>query len=419
MRWLKRSARKEILKGISFNKRGEESVSTPQEKSRTAPIMKIFVLFILLIAIVAGVGFFTSDRGQRFATEGVATIKSLTIDKASDFIASIFEFGAQEHFGSTVNSSSTKQGVDLADFVSVTGQRLPAGATVDFEYKFSFSNVKSSDAFDAEFACSLNSTAEDEGLNIPGEIIPDSQTTISKGSAVFCRFSGDDTEGLDGEYIAYGGYKFEDETKDAIMNVYFISDTVNEQLQARDEDFFDAYNLDVSSSDLKVIYNGEPIGIAVGVGAAGEEGQPVVVSTGETPVYNTIGITLENKWNGDIADLKEVTLTLPEGVTLNDELNGVASLGCPFISFGTDRGTGDNVYILDESVRENIFDFYLQDHSFFGKADKHTFQCWVNIEEDFVGEAPYVKDKYRVDAKYVYTVKNAVEAVTFVSTEVA
>lgn len=417
MRW-KRSAREKILGGISFNKRGEESVGTSEGKSsRLGPVIKIFFLFILVIGLIALAGYLSSSGGQRAFAAGVAFAKTWTLEKPADFINSIFSFGKGDYFSSTVNRSSSKQGADLKDFTSIAGPQVPAGATIDFQYEFEFNAMKSSDTIDAEFSCSLNSTKEDEAVNLFGQIVPDIETTISKGSTVLCRFSGEQTADLSGEYIAYGGYQFDYETKDATLPVYFISDTVNQQVQARDQSFFDAYDLPVSSSDLRVLYNGEPIGIAMGVGAGGVEGQPVVVSTGETPVYNTIGITLENKWNGDIAELKDLILYLPEGVTLDEGKNGAASLGCPFASAGTDSKTRDNMYILDTSVKDKLFDFYIKNHAFFGKEDRHTFQCWVAIDQDFVGDAPYVTDEYRADASYVYKVKDASEAITIVGGE--
>jgi len=465
MRWLKRSAREEILRDIHLGKKGElgtgesstASSSGGEKKSffsRSSSssgggggvgktLLIIFLIVLFLIGGIVGLGYVQSESGQRGIQEGIELVRSYTVDPIADFMTDLYSFGSGEHFSQTINSSSSKKGVDLESLSTVSGQEvLPAGSDIDLQYEFSFENVKSTESFDVDFSCYFNYTVEEEEdeitvacdddspceesdhyciskkcvemHKIEGDISPASSTSIRKGSTVLCQFDGEETEELDGAYTFYGWFDFEYETVDATLNVYFISIDTESVLEMQEEEFFDAFDLDVKSSDLKVVYNGEPIGIGIGVGEEGKEGQPVVVGDSDIGVYNTIGITLDNKWNGDIKELEDVRIYLPDGITINEEQHDEPSLSCPFVDYGTHDGM--NMYVMDDEVKDQLFDFYIAEQEFFGEQDKHTFQCWIDIESDFVGSASYKDDVYIAEAEYTYTVKPASETLTIKGT---
>ncbi|MDP3727900.1 MAG: hypothetical protein Q8R18_00455 [bacterium] len=428
MRWFRSSARNRILREVSFEKRGQilsggspssggnynHSSGGAQSTGRNG-IMIAVLLFALLVAGVFAYGYFSSERGQRAVQDFIATIEKYTLDPALDLIASIFSFGSGDYFSTNINSSSTKKGIDLDDFRAIAGETFPAGKNFDILYDIEYYNVPASSSYEGDFSCYFNvSKIGDTKVDPPerkeGEIISSDAGIIRKGSTTYCRIHEEDTEDLNGAYTFYGSFIFAFETKDAVLPVYFIPGELADQLG--DTDFFDAYDLPISQGDLQVTYNGEPISVAIGVGGEGEEQQPVILRGGETSSFNTVGITLTNEWKGNIAELKSVTLYLPDGISLSEELNGEANAGCPLVSAGRDERR--NMYVLDDSAKEELFTYYIKTKAFFGKSNYRTFQCWIEVEEDFLGDAPYVVKEYEVDVSYLYQTEEEQETISIV-----
>lgn len=418
MGWFRASARRKILQDLSFKRRGEILSNRPnsaydsmREIARTGAqhgkntLLIVTIIFVLLVGGIFAFGYFSSDAGKRALQSGWDFVMSFTFDPISNFFAGIYTTGSGDYFSSKINTSSTKNGIDLKAFSSIAGQEIPAGQDFDLKYDISFDNVPSGASYTADFFCSFNKTKDVEVL---GKIIPAEELSVRKGTSVVCRIAGTETADLNGPYSIFGSFSFATETKDATIPVYMIPGTVADQLGTKD--FFDAYNLNVKAKDLLATYNGEPISIGIGVGGEGTEGQPVVVRSGDTSSYNTVGITLKNEWGGSISSLDDLTLTLPEGVTLDSTLNGDPSLSCPFIETGRSRDGTE--YNIDASIKEQLFQNYIQNNAFFGKIGLHSFQCWLAIDPNIFGEAPYVTKNYVVDAKYIYKVKSKQETVT-------
>jgi len=374
------------------------------------------VVFILGVFVVFLTGYMLSEAGQRSVAENLANIKEVTLDPISDFFTGIFTLGSGDYFDYSTNSSSKKMGIDLKDFRMVTGETMPAGYAMDFLYEIEFLNVLKDSTYYAEFQCYFNITEQDDStLDIPeqvfGEVLPTSTLIIMRDSKPICRFSGEDSTDLDGPLIVYGSFSFDYATKDVTIPVYFISGEYSDFLG--DESFFDDASLKVSASDLKTTYNGEPISIGIGVGGEGSEEQPVVVRSGEVISYNTIGITLRNEWNGDLMEFQDFTLWLPDGIELDEQLNGDPSPSCPFVYTGVENRF--NTYKLDDSMVD-LFDNYVSSQEFFGKSDYHSFQCWLKIDPEILSDAPYVVKEYKAEAKYRYKVDEKYDSISIIGT---
>lgn len=433
MGWLRHSAREKFIDDIPFGKRGQilggggapttggaggHSIGGGQSSGGRILLIGLFLMGLLVVGVI-GWGYVNSPNGQRAIQSISATIQQWNAQYVSGFFSRLESTGSGNYFSSTINSSSTKKGIDLVSFTSLTGDTIPAGQAFDLMYNIKYYNVPSSSTYTADFSCYFNTSKKDASSNErrDGQILPENPTTIQKGTTTTCRISADQTADLkDSAYTIFGSFTFPMETKDATLPVYFIPGNVADQLG--DKDFFTVYDLGISQSDLRVVYNGEPISIGIGVGGEGQEQQPVIVRSGDTLSYNTVAITLTNEWNGDIASLDGLTLSLPDGVTLNDALNGAPSMGCPFVAAGT--GNRQNMYIMDDSVKENLFQNYfspssfLGHGSFFGKVDYHTFQCWISVDPSIFGDAPYVVKDYKVDVQYHYTVQKQQDTVSII-----
>ena len=424
----KRSSRDMILSDISFHKKGQilssgnpstggsagHSTGSGGGKSSLAKFFMVgLLLFGLIVAGVFAYGYLGSSTGQRAVKDIGSTINQWTLQPISDFFSRISAQGSGDYFSSNINSSSSKKGIDLVDFHSITGKTIPAGQAFDLLYGIQYYNVPSSSIYDGDFSCYFNTSKKDASPNErrDGHILPENPTTIRKGATTTCRISGEQTADLkDTAYTLFGSFTFVTETKDASMPVYFIPGDVADQLG--DQDFFTAYDLGIRQSDLRVVYNGEPISLAMGVGGEGAEEQPVIVRRGDTLSYNTLAITLRNEWNGNIAGLDSLSLYLPDGVSLDDTLNGGPTVSCPFIAAGS--GNRANTYIMEDAVKDSLFQNYISTNSFFGREKYHTFQCWISVDPNIFSDAPYVVKEYKVDARYQYTVEQQQETVSII-----
>jgi len=430
MRWFRSNARERILRDVSFEKRGQilsgGGTMYTRDSRFSHPVANdgggghgrngvliIIMLFVLLVGGIFAFGYFSSERGQRGVQNFISLVNEWTFDPISDFFSGVFATGSGDYFSTKTNSSSTKRGIDLRDFRAIAGETFPEGQNFDLLYDIEYYNVPAGSSYQGDFSCYFNTSKEDSPSleKRDGDIISSDSEIIRKGSTTYCRIPGEFTEGLDGAYTFYGSFSFDFQTEDAVLPVYFIPGELADSLG--DTDFFDAYDLDIRQSDLEVVYNGEPLSIAIGVGGEGEEQQPVILRGGETSSFNTVGITLTNEWNGDIVSLDSLTLYLPDGILLSEELNGEPHAGCPLVSAGKDGRR--NMYILDESAREELFTNYIQNNAFFGKSNYRTFQCWIEVEEDFLGDAPYVVKEYEIDVAYHYQTQERRETISIVS----
>ena len=426
MRLFGRSSRDEIMRGISFGKRGQilspgsassgggagHSTGGAQSSGRNMLMISLFLFGLVVVGVFIW-GYLASANGQRAVQDVLASIKKYTVDPVSDFFAGVYSTGSGDYFATNINSSSDKKGIDLVDFRSLTGDAVPAGQAFDILYDIEYYNVPSSSTYEGDFYCYFNTSTKDTESNVrkDGEIISSNSGVIQKGATTLCRISGEQTQALtQGAYTVFGAFSFKTATKDASLPVYFIPGEVADQIG--DTDFFDAYDLGISQGDLRVVYNGEPLSVGIGVGGEGEEQQPVIIRSGDTLSYNTVAITLNNEWNGNIKSFDSFTLYLPDGVTLNDELNGAPSVSCPFSSGGRDERS--NSYTMDDSVKDSLFTNYVANYAFFGKSNYRTFQCWISVDPDIFADAPYVVKEYSVDIEYVYTVEEKQETVSII-----
>ena len=230
---------------------------------------------------------------------------------------------------------------------------------------------------------------------IEGEIKPSYEVSLTEGTQVSCNIDGTDTENLDGAYTVYGWLEFDFKTEEVTLPVYVISGELADDLDRRDVDFFDDQDLDVSRGDLEPLYNGEPLSIGMGVLGEGDQ-QPLIVRSGETLSFNTIGMTISNEWDGDVVNIDNFYLTLPDGFELDEGLNDLPSLGCPFEEIGGFRDT------IEYSMAEDMMDVvFVKDEK--GKMSfPITFQCWLSVDENILNEQAYENVEIMAELEYRY-----------------
>jgi hypothetical protein len=422
MRWPRRSARERLLKDIHLGRRGQSTTGSEQGSSARSTgikglFMVIFIVFLVL-GFFVGVGYFGSDAGQRSFTDISSRAKEIVLDPILDIFSGAQSFGANDFFATNTDPQSKVKGLTLRSF-SPLSYVIPAGQPIDIEYVIDFENVNEQ-TIDTTFFCELKAQQGELDYQITGSITPATIVSLQKGTPVRCTIDGAETGELDGAYIVKGSFQYPFVTKDATLPVYIIPGQVNNEL--KDTNFFEAYGLDdVTQSQLRVTSKGEPVTIAIGTGAAGDTTQPVVARDDVQNAYNVVGITLTNKAGGQLVSIDNMELRLPQGVTIPTEELERRIESCPFENSGTYRN--QNVYTLAPDAKDDLFDFYFSENSllepsdFFGKENRKTYQCLIEIDQNIFAGAPYVKTEYVASVEYVYKVKSKTEAITIKAPE--
>jgi hypothetical protein len=421
MNWFRGSARDEILRDIRFDKKGAAASGGGGPSAKGLGIGAIVMIIFMIVGVIAIPFLYQytiSDRGQATIAAGVARAQqAFSNNPVADTIAASELAGQGGYFKYNVNAESREKGIQLNDFTPITGTQLPAGASFDLRYEINFENV-ANEPIDTTFYCEMrpeNTDSDVELVPVSGEIIPNDQLALQAGIPVSCRIDGSLTEELDGQQLIYGWFEFPFTTDEAVLPVYLTSGEFADSLD-EDEDFFEAFGLDVKQNDLRVTYNGEPVSVAIGTGAAGEGDQPVVVR--ENGIGNNIvGITLKNEWKGEVVDITDMELLLPTYISLNDDLNTVYS--CPFVAGGEYRGS--TVYVLSEQAKAEVFAPYFDDHSFyanpddfFGEEDVRIFQCWIDIDEGIFVSEDKQETIFEASVSYVYQVQERFEVISII-----
>ncbi|MBT8010776.1 hypothetical protein HN681_05000 [archaeon] len=394
-------------KSLFFDKKGglfskKDSYSSDSEKSSNG---KLVATLIILILVAGGgwflfKGFYSSDAGA-LARENVANafsgISEWVGTSIEESTTSLEYVGSGDLFGRKTNSESKTKGIILEDLnpIGYSSQvGYPAGYDFQLYYDIEFQNIEDY-VLETEFECFLNDSTDQESLEeaIEGEIKPSYEVSLTEGTQVSCNIDGTDTESLDGAYTITGWLEFDFATEEVKLPVYVISGELADDLDRRNVDFFDEQDLDVSRGDLEPLYNGEPMSIGMGVFGEGDQ-QPLIVRTGDS--FNTIGFTLRNEWDGDIVNIENLYLSLPDDIQLDEGLNDLPSLGCPFEEVGGFRNTIE--YSMAEDFKDLVF---IKDE--YGKINfPISFQCWLNVDYDILGTQAYDNVEIMAEIEYRY-----------------
>jgi len=400
------------LRKFFSDKKGLASSETTEKAKSLGgkSIMVIFLILILFVGLPLAVIYFQSDAGQAFLeSTGVGAGEQLArfADVFRESTTTFEQIGAQDYFGRNKNTESRKKGVDLADLKFIGNKDLvPAGYDFVLNYEIEFNNVDDEIIEDTTFYCKL--IKEEEGVEIEGKIIPKSTLDLypSRLNKVSCLFQGPDTTALDGAYTIYGWLDFDYQTEDVTLPIYIIDGRLADQLNQRDQDFFNYYKLGISSRDLKVTYNGEPLGITLGV--TGEyDTQPLVVRT-ESSSFNTLGIRLTNDWSGDLVSLDDVKLNLPNDIKIDESVGEIPSLGCPFEFVGEYREV--NEYVLSDNYKNYLFEKDADGNIDF--VEPLTFECWLAVDENIFLDSPYTKKEISAEMQYTYRTSRIFETIS-------
>ncbi len=402
--------------------RGKE----PKLEGKKFPVFTIALIIILIpllyIVGVYGIAYAETPQAQRAATFFIETIPGEIIDFWRDIASPEGKIGTI--WETDINQS--KRGILFKDFelLLFNTKTVPAGKEWNFQFEFEAKNVDASD-IPVTLGCYIKGKedkdkVEDKEERIEGEIKPDITITDVTRTTPICTFSGEQTELLKEEKTAtvVGTASFPFTTKDVSLDVYFITYEQYETCEKQGfEDYFECYNLPLKNP-IRAVYNGEPVSLAIGVGAE-QEKQPVVVSYADSPegikFYPLIGLLVSNEWSGNVNEITSFEIWLPEGMEIDEELSytdGEPTYLCPFTHESEQEIDGE------QYNKYSVSSEFLDDVNFKETIAIEThkkFMCFLKSDNSFVdraGEGIYWQGKYMASIGYVYQLKDKVEVIS-------
>lgn len=368
-----------------------ESYAPSEKGKKTARNKSLWVFMVLALFLVGTYAYYwaASPGGQRslvmaknvMSQYNPATWYQKQIGKAQD-IGNIW---------SSEPVAAEKKGILFDSFKPTGSEEIPQGSIALFTYGLRLSNAEVT-------STPLTMTCEVKDKNLVGQILPANPMYIT-GRRITenarCRLPKEMTSSLSGTVEVMGGVSFPFKTEDVRLKVYFTSRAMEDSLP-EDDDLFSYMHID-ESQPIRAEYKGEPI--EIGMGVSTENTQPVVLDETTHPL---VGITINNRWDGNMAKLTSLKLTLPKELTINNEISSnPPNEVCPFTLSRQGRET--NEYRASE---EFIGTFSLASERL------RSFECWLDVSPDMLGTAPYVVKEYRADAEYEYELPKQTATIT-------
>ncbi len=347
----------------------------------------LIIGFILVVLVFAGYMYSTSAGAERLYEDA----KSFG-SKAINYIPGIFSRAESVAVGAWDTESEVgigeRTGIVFEEFKSLS-KEIPQGSQLMLSYKLGIENTYL-EPTRLDVSCNV------KGRDIEGSISPEDIVLEGNrvGKNVRCIFSPDQTMQMGGTMTVTGKVSYEYETRDVELPVYFTTFDVIRNLE-EDEDFFESLGIP-ESNPIRAKYYGEPIAIAIGVNT--EEEQPVLIEE-ESPLL--FGITLNNKWTGEMKELNDMRIEVPVEMQMSELSNAPTSI-CPFVESRSGRALREY-----KMAREYVEDVELK------LGESRTFECFFDADPSLIGMGePYAKRSYWAHAKYVYQLPEMTESIT-------
>ena len=237
----------------------------------------------------------------------------------------------------------------------------------------------------------------------------------------------------------------------AYLNIYLMDEKERMALRSKGvKDILKYYDINEKQPIVSQYTNG-PVEIGMGVGR-GENVQPIGIIdlkdppeayVGEVELIKQlnkkyVGITVKNRWNGEIVDL-DLKLLLPKDMSLDSER--LKTPYCPFVQVGKNvewckKIEDSRCYEIDPEALKGYYDiykdslddklreamqFFKQERSeedkqlFYPIKDFRTFYCFVDIGPEAYKQ--FTKVTYMIEADYKYHVSED-RTITFKGVEV-
>jgi len=218
---------------------------------------------------------------------------------------------------------------------------------------------------------------------IPGDIRQDKEIPVERSASEY--FDCDFNDLLPGTHTITLSANYDFSTL-AYAKTYFIDRDSYRALISKDKDFFDTY--DIADRDPQAISSEGPVGIGLGLGRS-------PIALGDDARALTLGITIHNRWDGHIKEMKGLWLVVPNGFAVETRgASVVTQVGCEALTGVTQQACDvgkEQVYQIETKLKEDI------------KTSK-SYRVYLKptSTSEILGTGPYGVHNFKVTANYVY-----------------
>jgi len=370
-----------IIAAWKRSKQGEKFETAAKDVAVHVPtkiitiITWIFIIGVLIVLIAyGGTWAYVSLTEGGSVAQASASLGNV-YNTVSDFVKKQFlDISTAVNWESQDQSQGIQKGVILEEFDTITGNNVfILGQDIILEY-----NVKLQNTTQNEINVGLECQIKDKFFR---PVYRPNQNIIvrkERSTNALCSFNQDQVRELGkGDYIVLGNVQFKFQTRVNKFPVYFTTIDNYDRVTAEGQDFFRAIGLQIGPTFYSPYY-GEPVELAINVDKNAV--QPVLIGTAERPTLPYIGLTLRNKWQGQF-ELEGLKFQVPELVTVK---TGESS--CPF-------ERKNNEYYLTQKALDDLADI---------SSAPLSFQCFLDINPEIVGQGGYTQSGYSAEAEYIY-----------------
>ncbi len=281
-----------------------------------------------------------------------------------------------EYFEGEVQEASTKKlGVFIDEFRSI------AKEFTEGEPIIIYSKIRAETLSDKPIKIKIDCLLDKKR----GEVIPESEFEVEKFETknIDCRFGGNKQKIPAGGYKAKlkAGFNFE---TNAFIKIYFMDRDNLKELRSQNIDPVKQFGID---EHPKATYTAGPIMIGVDVGR-----MPLGISE-EVGFGPTIGIMLENMWNGNIKLLKNLTVNTPGGIK---QINLYPGEILPEKCLGCEKGSEECECTYDLSKLKELKDKNVISLRIYTK---------INDPEMLIGTGPINYKSVKIRLNYDYAIE--------------
>ena len=224
-----------------------------------------------------------------------------------------------------------------------------------------------------------------------GEITPSSSISLigKQTQSVDCTFH----ELESGAHIITMTIDFDFSTL-SYLPVLFASDELLRELARNEKDFFATYAPGQARQPVAISTEGP---IVLGMG--GEQQQPLALHIDKPEETYILGLTVQNKWDGYVKELKSLTVLAPRGFTLKSVTGSTGApkrISCAQLKEGTSPGCDDeNFAIYQVPIKAEKITTFKNYRTYFS-ADNPA---------QMLGSAPYVSRRFIAITDYTYEIE--------------
>ena len=237
---------------------------------------------------------------------------------------------------------------------------------------------------DDEINIKVSCYAEEESKKVMGEVIPTENFNIydEEIEDISCVFS--DLKIGKNDVVFNAEFNFETM---AYLKLYFINRETLRGFKRDNIDVFDFY--DISHINPVAIYTNGPIKLGMGI----KKELPIGIDTDKDNIPFSLGITLQNDWDGIIKDVTELNVYLHDSMEL---------IRC-------DPKLENMGHVDEEQASYNVYSLIVPNRKTQNISDYKTIKCSVNVldSESLLGDESIITRYFRVSTKYIYELEKS------------